>query len=182
MSGIRPIIENAVALAIAEHPKYFTERGIEKAQTAIVRKVMAALVPRSGMDDAGADPAPPAEPVELVPLAVDPKSREGRAYTALRALAGAAAPFRMGDGTISIPITAQGERVWAFADAPAEHGFVTDKQQIGAWMEFFGETLPTTARRPITIERNGTSGILVPWPYPPSVTGKVYPFGEVAPE
>jgi hypothetical protein len=179
VSGIRPIIENAVATVIAEHPKYFTDRGLEKAGNAIVRKVMAALVPRSAGDEQ-AEPAPPAEPVEPKPLPVDPKTREGRAYTNFRAFAGAAAAFRMGDGKISLPVAAQNERVYAFADLPPEPEwrFITERPQIAAWLEFFGEVLTASARRPIQITRGDQVGILMPWPWPPSKDGKVYTSGD----
>lgn len=174
MNGIRPIIDTAVAAVIAEHPKYFTDRGLEKAQAAFTRKIMAALVPR----DAGgaAEPLPPAEPVDLVPRAVDPKSAEGRAYINLRSLAGASAPFRMGDGTISLPPEAQKPAVLALADLPATPWpLITDRQQTGAWMEFLADALPKgVARKPIQTEREGVIGILMPWPWPPSKDGKTY--------
>lgn len=174
MTGIRPMIETAVAAVIAEHPKYFTERGLEKAQNAITRKIMSALVPRDGAT--AAEQPPPTEPADLAPLAVDPKSREGRAYANLRMLAGAAPPFRMGDGTWSIPPAAQREAVYAMADLPSqdEWEFLTERKHVGAWLEFFNETLPTTARKPISQDRVGATGIVMPWPWPPSKDGKTY--------
>lgn len=177
-SGLRPMIDAAVAAAIAEHPKYFTPKGLEHARTAIVRKVMAAL--RGDNAEKSADELAP-EPAAPMPLVVDPKSREGRAYANLRKLAGAPPPFRMGNGTISIPPQAQRESVYAFSDLPAESAwlFVTVPRQIAAWMEFFGETLAPAPRRTIQHVREGESGILVPWPWPPSATGKTYT-GEAA--
>jgi hypothetical protein len=176
VTGIRPIIDDAVASVLAEHPKYFTERGMEKAQAAFTRKIMAALIPRSSADDAEPQPARLAPPADLAPLTADPKSREARAYANLRTLAGATAPFRMGDGSISIPPEAQCPAVYALADMPAQPSeFITERQQIGAWMEFFAESLPKgTPRKPIQIERAGKTGVVMPWPWPPSVTGKVY--------
>jgi hypothetical protein len=175
MTGIRPIIEHAVASAIAEHPKYFTERGLEKAQAAITRKVMAALF-RSDSESGADAGAPPAPPAEVGPLSVDPKSAEGRAYINLRSLAGASAPFRMQDGNISLPPEAQKPAVYALADLPAlPWPFITDRQQTGAWMEFLADALPKgVARKPIQTTRDGVAGISMPWPWPPSVTGKVY--------
>ena len=43
MGFLKTAIDVAVSEAIAEHPKYFTPKGVEHAKTAIVRKVMAAL-------------------------------------------------------------------------------------------------------------------------------------------
>lgn len=172
MTGIRPIIEHAVAAYIAEHPKQFSERGIEKAQNGLTRKIMAALMRSEGE----AEPEPPAPPAELAPLAVDPKSREGRAFANLRMLSGAAPPFRMGDGTISIPVAAQRESVYALADLPKQEAwlFITDHRQTTAWLEFFDAILTGAARKSIRAERNGEIGIVMPWPWPPSVTGKIY--------
>lgn len=178
MTGIRPIIESAIAASIAERPKYFTDRGIEKAQDFLTRKIMGALVPRDGGDK----PAElPPEPTTPVPITVDPKSREGRAYTNLRALGGAVPPLRLGDGRISIPPPAQRESVYALADLPpqAEWKFVTEHRQIGAWLEFFSDTLTPAPRRKIEVERNGAHGLLMPWPWPPSKDGKIYT-GEAA--
>ena len=182
MSGLRPIIDGAVAAFIAEHPKYFTERGLEKAQTAITRKIMAALM-RSDGDGAEAAPAA-VETVELVPLAVDPKSREGRAYINLRALAGASAPFKMGDGSISLPVEAQKPAVYALADMPSPPAeIITARAQIGAWMEFLAGSLPAgIARKSIQFDHNGQPAILMPWPWPPGVTGKIYTAEEAQPE
>lgn len=179
MTGIRPIIDTAVAAVIAEHPKYFTERGLEKAQVAITRKIMAALVPRGGSDE-NAEPAPPPEPVDPMPLAVDPKSREGRAYANLRQLAGAAPPYRMGDGTISIPPEAQKSAVYALADMPnSPSEIITAPRQIGSWMEFLAESLPQgVARKPIQFDHGGSAAIAMPWPWPPSKDGKIYTAGD----
>lgn len=177
MSGIRPIIEGAVADVLAEHPKYFTERGMEKAQAALVRKIMAAL--RGDAPDKAATETPAAldEPeAPKHPLAVEPTSREGRAYSNLCALSGALAPFRMGDGKFSLPVEANCPAVMALADLPPKSDwlFLTEHKQIGAWTEFFRQSLPMAARRPITEKRGDATGILMPWPWPPSVTGKIY--------
>lgn len=178
MTGIRPMISDAIAAYIAEHPKQFSERGIEKAQAGLTRKIMAALL----RSDNEPEPETPAPPAELAPLTVDPKSTEGRAYTNLRSLAGAGAPFRMQDGNISLPPEAQKPAVYALADLPAQPWqFITDRQQTGAWLEFFAESLPKgVARKPIQIEQNGATGILVPWPWPPSKDGKIYTAGDAA--
>lgn len=178
-AGIRPIIDAAVAQVIAEHPKYFTERGFEKAQAAFTRKIMSALLPRDAGDRA-AETSPPVEVSEPVPIAVDRTSREGRAYTNLRELAGATAPFRMSDGRISIPTEAQKPAVYALADLPPEPWeFITDRQQMGAWLEFLSASLPEgIVRKPIQIKRGDSTGVLMPWPWPPSVGGKTYSASE----
>lgn len=181
MTGIRSIIDNAVAAYIAEHPKHFTERGLEKAQNGLTRKIMSALM-RSD-DEPAAVPVPAPEPAEFAPLAVDATSREGRAYANLRKLAGAGVPFRMGGGNIvSLPPAAQCEAVYALADLPAETRwqFIAERKQIGAWLEFFADHLPNAARKPIQIEHKGVTGILMPWPWPPSKDGKIYTASEGA--
>lgn len=174
MSGIRPMIDGAVADAMAAHPKYFTPKGHEHARDVIVRKIMAAIRgdgPK--LDDA--ESAPPSLPQ---PVAVEPTSREGRAYTALRELAGASAPFRMSGGLISLPPEANNVRVMALADdlPPRERWeFLTETKQIGAWNEFFRAMLPEgTPRRSIVETRGDQTGILMPWPWPPGRDGKIY--------
>jgi hypothetical protein len=173
MNLIRHAIDGAVAAAMAEHPKYFTDKGHEHARVVIVRKIMAALRGEGGdkSDDA---PAPAAHP--SAPIAAEPHSREAIAYLALRHAAGAVPPFRMGDGKFSIPPEAQSEDALAFADAGPASAWplITDRQQIGAWTEFFRETLPGVPRRPITVTEGDATGIRVPWLWPPAKTGKVY--------
>lgn len=176
MSVLRAIIDAAVADAIAEHPKYFTPRGLEHARTVIVRKVMAAL--RDGGDKAsgpsGPEPASPPQPTQ--PVLADPQSREARAFANLRLVAGAGTPFRTGDGRVSIPPQASGPDVLAFADLPPKTSwlFVSDRKQMGAWVEFFGHTLPNVPRRSITEHQNGMPGFVLPWPWPPRKDGTTY--------
>lgn len=178
MSGIRDMIDAAVVAAIAEHPKYFTELGLDnsRARTAIVRKIMAAL--RGDSDKSGepakADAPPPPAPAQSLTVAAD--SREARAYTNLRKFAGAVAPFRMADGSISINAEAACEAVWPFADLPPSQQwpFLTQPRQVGAWLEFFAQTLPGAPRRPIQQIRDGATGIVMPWLWPPAKDGKTY--------
>jgi hypothetical protein len=171
MGILRTAIDGAVAEVVAQHPKYFTPRGLELARTVIVRKVMAAL------RDDGAD-KPTAEPAEATAaiLRVTPESREGRGYTNLRFIAGAVAPYRFGDGNIVINAPANCEAVYALAEMPPIEAwlFLTERDQMGAWYELFGEMLRGIACRVISQERDGKTGILMPWPWPPSVTGKIY--------
>lgn len=174
MTGIRPIIDAAVADALAEHPKYFTPKGHEHARTVIVRKIMAAIR-GDGADKASAEIASTASTLPQ-PTSVEPTSREGRAYTALCQLAGAVAPFRMGDGRIAIPPDANKARVFALSDLPPRSHwlFLTEHRQVAAWNEFFREMLPQAARRPIIEKRGEQSGILMPWPWPPRRDGQTY--------
>jgi hypothetical protein len=178
VSNLKTIVSDAIAAAIAEHPKYFTPKGLEHAQSVILRKVMAAMR-GDPADKAAADAT--AESARL-PIAVDASSREGLAYTNLRWLAGAVKPVRMGDGRISVPVTAQRDDVYALADVDTRSDlpFVTDERQIAAWLEFFSETLGAAARRPIRQVRNGQTGIVVPWPWPPARSGKTYDSTEAA--
>lgn len=168
MSGIRPMIDAAVASAIAEHPKYFTELGLanERARTVIVRKIMAALR-GDGVDKPAAESS--VSSALPVPISVEPQSREGRAYANLRRLAGASTPFLMGTGQYSVPPSAACEAVYALAALPDKsHWTPITHAQMGAWGEFFRETLPNAPRRPMTADQR------MPWPWPPSATGKVY--------
>lgn len=176
MSGLRTIVDTAVADAIAEHPKYFTPKGLEHARTVIVRKVMAAMRgegDKPAGEQTGAAPAAPHGPV-----LVEPGTRLGLAYGLLRKMAGAVSPPRTGDGRIIVVMEATGDNVQVLADAPPRDQwlFITDRQQMGAWTEFFRETLPGAARRPIAeTSTDGLPGIRVPWPWPPRKDGRIYP-------
>lgn len=172
MNLIRAAIDGAIADALAEHPKYFTPKGHEHARTVLVRKIMHAL--RGDGAEKVADEAAP-QPASA-PISADPASREALAYLTMRSAAGAAPPFRMGDGRISIPVAAQGEDVLAFFDAPNKTHWplITERQQIGAWSEFFNDKLPAVPRKPILVAEGDVTGIRVPWPWPPAKTGKVY--------
>lgn len=174
MTGIRPMIDTAVADVLAEHPKYFTPKGHEHARTVIVRKIMAAIR-GDGADKSSAEVSTPASTLPQ-PISIEPTSREGRAYTALCNLAGAVAPFRMGDGRIAIPPDANNPRVFALSDLPprSQWLFLTEHRQVAAWNEFFREMLPQAARRPIIEKRGDQSGILMPWPWPPRRDGGTY--------
>lgn len=173
MNLIKSAIDGAIADAIAEHPKYFTPRGLEHARTVILRKVMAAL--RGDTDKPDDAPAQVAS-TPAGPMSADPDSREATAYLVLRQAAGAGPPFRMGDGRISIPAAALQGDALAFADAPPASAWplICDRQQIAAWQEFFRETLPGLPRKPIMVTEGASVGIRVPWPWPPAKTGKTY--------
>ena len=173
MTGLRPIIDAAVAAVIAEHPKYFTPKGIEHAKTVIVRKVMAAVRGDGGQDKPG-DAA--SEPATVQSTLVEPESREGRAYANLRTIAGAVMAFKTGDGRIVVNPEAACEAVYAFGDLPEKSQwlFLTEQRHIGAWGEFFRDHLPGVPRRPILQQQGDKRGILMPWPWPPRKDGKVY--------
>lgn len=175
MSGIRPIIDDAVAAVLAEHPKYFTPKGHEHARTVIVRKVMAAI---RGDGSEKSQETPAAAITQAAPQSnlIEPVSREGRALSNLCLLAGAIAPFRTSDGRFVLPTEANNGAVFALADLPAKDQwlFLTERKRIGAWTEFFRESLPHAARKPILQTRGTETGILMPWPWPPSKTGVIY--------
>jgi hypothetical protein len=180
MSLIRAAVDSAVGQAIAEHPKYFTPQGQKSARTLIVRKVMAAL--RDGGDKGPPDPQDEAQNNQPQILYAAAGSREALGYANLRLVAGATAPNKLSDGSIIIMPAANCAAVFAFADMPPQQAwlFVTNRQQLGAWGEFFREKLPNIGRREIAHERNGERGMLLPWPYPPSKEGKIYQADEVA--
>lgn len=170
---LRAIIDAAVADAMAEHPKYFTPKGHEHARTVIVRKIMAAFRGDGSdkPDDTAAD-----HPASPQPLLVEPHSREAIAFSNLRQIAGATTPFRLGDGRLSINAEAACPAVFALADLPLKSQwlFLTAPRNVGAWQEFFRDTLPGVARRPIHEHRGTEVGLLMPWPWPPTKDGKVY--------
>lgn len=177
MSILRTIIDQAVAETIADHPKWFSEKGRESARRELVRKIMAAFRDGGGEKD---DAAP--EPVETpkhIMAAIE--SNVGRAYINLRVIAGAAMPTCI-SSEIVVPSVANCEAVLALADMPdrKQWPFVSDRQQIGAWVGFFDTYLPNIARRPIKTTCNGESGIWVPWPWPPAKDGKTYERDEAA--
>lgn len=174
MTGLRTLIEQGVSAAMDEHPKYFTPKGLEHGHAAITRKVMAAL--RGEGDQSSADESGAAPAAVQQPMLVDPQSREGMAYILLCQLGGATAPFRTGDGRISVPPSAAVASVWALADAPPRESwlFLTDRRQMGAWAEFFRETMPSIGRRDIVLRDRDAPGILMPWPWPPKADGSTY--------
>jgi hypothetical protein len=178
MTTFRAIIDTAVAEAMSERPKYFTEAGHSHVRKLIVGKIMAML--RETGDKSASDSEQVSPPAPPGPALVAPDSREACASRHLRAAAGAPEPVRCGDGRISIMPESLRADALAFADAPPKERwlFVTDRQQIGAWKEFFRERLPGIPKRTIEIDRAGTTGILVPWPWPPTVEGKVFAAAE----
>jgi len=173
MSALGHLIDSAVATAISEHPKLFDPKQVEKAQRILVREIMKSLVrePNKDGEEAGKDEATPAT-TQFVP-ADDPRAL---GYTALRSVAGALAPRRMGDGSVYVPAQAQGECVKAFAvmSPRSEWPFVSDRRQLIAWREFFSEILPDVTRRDISETKNGVVGAHLPWVWPPSKTGRTY--------
>lgn len=171
MSALRTIIDGAVADAIAANPKYFAAKQEDRARAAIVRKIMAALL----RDDDAEKPEEAEEPNPKFVLA-DAESREARGYLNLRRIAGAVPPRRDPDGRVIIAPSAYCEAVFALADLPdaEQWPFLTAPQNIEAWREFFRVTLGDTVRRSIMQERGGESGILMPFYWPPSKTGKTY--------
>lgn len=179
MTGIRPMIDAAVAQAIAEHPKYFTELALDnnRARTAIVRKIWAALRgdgAERGDGDSAAAPGP-AVPPPPQHLSARPDSREAKGYANLRRLAGAPPQFRAGDGSVFINADANSEAVFALETLPDEsHWKFYSGRNASAWLEFFGEKLPGITRKDIRQRRGDLTGIVMPYPWPPSKDGKIY--------
>lgn len=177
MTAMRTVIENAVAEIIAEHPKYFTPRGLEYAQATFTRKIAAALRESLGITSEKTETTTPAAKIDKQPFQiVSESSREGRGYALLRQLAGAVRPIASGQNYV-VNSEAFTPAVWALGDAPPPRDWVsiTDKQQIGAWMEFFEKTLPSTSRRYILSQDKDRRALLVPWPWPPRADGAVDP-------
>lgn len=177
MSILRILIDGAVADAIAEHPKYFTPRGHEKARAAIVRKIVAAF--RDGGDEADNPETPPKEALFMF---ADPASREARGYVNLRRIAGAVPPRRDSEGRVVIVSAAYREAVFALSELPPleQWPFLTEQKHVIAWREFFRDTLPAIVCQGIVQHRNGTEGIVMPGYWPPSKDGRMYDTPEAA--
>lgn len=168
MNTLATIIDGAVATVIAEHPKLFDPKAIERAQRVITREIMRTLTRAPG-DEARPEPAPEAAPFERVPA----DDERGKAYVNLRIVARALSPQpqRLAGGDILLPREASGPEVLPFAKMPERSQWVpvTEVAALAAWRDFFDATLPNLARRPF-----GDTGVLMPWPWPPSKTGKIY--------
>jgi hypothetical protein len=176
MSALSTLIESAVSASLAEHTKLFDPKNRERAQKVLVRDIMKALTrePRGEGEEQPADIAPsvPALP-ERLPATDD----RVKAYCNLRSLAGVAQPQRFSGGDIYLPPEGDTAAVRAFGNGMPSRDewiFVTERAQISAWLEFFDANLPNMPRRRTDETRDGVVGYLLPWPWPPSKTGKVY--------
>lgn len=177
MNIIRTLVDTAIAEVVAEHPKWFSDKGKESARREITRKIMAAFRDGGGEPDDKSDAEPEPAPAFIQ---ADVNSREARGYINLRKVGGAVTPHILG-GKVRIPNAANSPAVFAFADMPPSgRWLMVTGRELAAWMEFIREKLGNVARRPIVQERDGTHHVFVPWPFPPSATGKVYERDEAA--
>lgn len=112
-------------------------------------------------------------------VSVAEDSSEALAFRNLRTAGGAAPPIVASDKTISLPHQLSPPEL-AFGSMPHRQKwqFVTDRNQIGAWLGFYDEVLQSIARRSIIEERNGERGLLTPWPWPPKKDGSTIPWPE----
>lgn len=174
MSALAKMIDEAVLSVIDEHPKLFAANSAERARKLIVRRIMKSL---TGPKSEGEEQEQPAEATPSAPTAETVRYDDPRAvaYCNLRAIAGAVRPLRVGENYY-LPPDARAECVKPFGDLPANGTwhFVIDRRQLQAWREFFDETMPGVPRRDITEMRDGVLGAPLPWPWPPSKTGKTY--------
>ena len=168
MNTLATIIDGAVAAVIAEHPKLFDPKAIERAQRVITREIIRTLTRVPG-DEAKPEAAPEPEPFERI-VAADERTI---AYINLRIASRALSPqpIRLAGGDIMLPREASGPEVLPFAKMPPKEQWVlvTEVAPLAAWRDFFAATLPNLERRPF-----GDSGVMMPWPWPPSKTGKIY--------
>lgn len=182
MGALSTIIDGAVGTVIAEHPKLFNPESKERTQKLLVREIMKSLVKEPRVDGDETPQPPIQEPTggarELTP-ATDERAI---AYCHMRAIAGAVAPSRYGGDRIYIPPEGDTAAVRAFANLPERKNwsFITNRAQLTAWLEFFDAALPDVPRRKIFENREGLSGVDLPWPWPPSKTGKIYDHPPVA--
>jgi hypothetical protein len=179
MSALGEIVDAAVASVIAEHPNLFNPQGKTRAHKTLSREIMKALTgKRPG--DGGDQPAQVTDdkPGELI-AADDPRAI---AYANLRQVAGAIPAQRI-NGQIWLPRQGDSTAVATFSDLPPRWAweFYSDHRQLTAWAEFFAATLPSVARRETRVTRDGVTGLELPWPWPPSKTGKIYEPGSTEP-
>jgi len=170
LSALSEIIGSAIGTVIAEHPKLFAEKTGERAQKLLVREIMKSLTREPKADETGE--ADDGETLRTVP-ASDPRAI---AYRNLREAAGAPAGQRFAGDTVYIPAESDTPAVHAFAVMPDKSAweFITERRQLIAWLEFFDGVLPNVARRSIVSTRGSVQGATLPWPWPPSKTGKIY--------
>lgn len=165
--SLRTLVDSAIADVMAEHPKYFSTRGLESARPALLQKIMRAL--RDDMKEPTATSNLNISSETGIPTArsVHRTSREAIAYSTLRIVGGAVTPFQS-NGHILVPAEAAIPAVWAFADAPNREkwGTLTDRRQIAAWLQFLRDTLPGIPRRDVNL--------CVPWPWPPNKDGSTH--------
>jgi predicted transcriptional regulator len=156
LAGIAPFLENQKRLKKSHPPAGFNYLG-QKRWTLLEQ---------------------PKEPTG--PTAWPRDSVEAKALTVLHEIAGKGEFFRMvhrrGDGTVSYP-RAVTPRLAALAQAPQPPDWITlDRQQAGAWEGLLREAITVQSRHHLK------EGDRAPWPWPPSVEGKLYPHGPPEPE
>lgn len=115
-----------------------------------------------------------------LPAGYDPASPEGRAITALYAVARSRPPESRGRIVYPREITPQ---LLAFgSDGISPRGlWIEDRDQIGAWSKFIAQHVPgirTTLWDTKGMGLETRRGIYAPWPWPPKVDGTVYTAGE----
>jgi len=170
VNTLATIIDSAIAAVIAEHPKLFEPKAVEggKTQRVITREIMRTLTRAPG-EEAKPETPPEPEPFERI-LAADVRVT---AYINLRIASRALSPqpIRLAGGDIMLPREASGPEVLAFAKMPPKERWVhvTELAPLAAWRDLFAATLPNLERRPF-----GDNGVMMPWPWPPSKTGKIY--------
>lgn len=115
-----------------------------------------------------------------IPTAYPRDSAEAKALNVLHEIAGCAEGFRRiyrtSDGSVSYrkPMTAQ---LVALAQAPPrEEWDELNRQQAGAWEAVLRETVR------IAVRKHLKEGDRAPWPWPPSVEGKIYTSATGPPE
>jgi hypothetical protein len=118
---------------------------------------------------------------EIAPDAAKPSatgfpsdSPEAAAIRALYAVGCAAAPFEHKNRLVyPRPMTPQ-LLAFARADAPSSWEFVELGKAIASWVPFLDEHI-FGVRRPFVVTRGDRRGIFVPWLFPPSIDGVIYP-------
>ncbi len=105
----------------------------------------------------------------------DPDSREGRAIIAMHAVAKVRPREARGQIVYRGEITPQ---ILAFADAPDHRTWwIEQSKQIAAWSNFLKDHIKIPRPTLVSTREDhyaDRSGIHAPWPWPPSVEGKVY--------
>lgn len=161
-------IDAAITHAVASNPKLFDPKKLERAPEVLARDALKFMTRSTKEGEAEAQAEAESLPFEWLPADSD----KGKAYINLRSAAGCIARHTVNPaGAVCVPRAANNVSVWAFATmpAPAEWKRCTKAQQT-AWHDFFELALDGANRRPIG------DATLMPWMWPPSKEGQVYPF------
>jgi len=168
MNPLAALMEAAITHAVSVNPKLFDPKKAERAAEILARDATKFMTRSTKEGEAEAQAEAEVPPFEWLPAASD----KGKAYINLRLVAGCIARHTANSaGAVYVPRAANAVSVWAFAKVPPTKEWkpCTNAQQT-AWRDFFDLALGAADRRPIS------DATPMPWMWPPSKEGQVYPF------